>query len=200
MTIIRHFTTEHRVEPSAINEDYVPYVWLKKVFSDVEVANVLSLWSTDKAHLGMIGKSTLDPSIRNSAIQFIEVKDNEWLYDKLAMTSIMINSSKYKFDILGFACLLQLAQYGQDGFYEWHADIGKGDTSQRKLSISVQLSDPDEYEGGELQLMNGGEYLSLPKDRGSVVIFPSYVMHRVQPISKGLRRSLVGWIGGPTFR
>jgi PKHD-type hydroxylase len=80
-------------------------------------------------------------------------------------------------------------------------DMGGGNSITRKISIVVQLSDPDEYEGGELQIQTGSEsYISILKKKGAVTLFPSYMRHRVTPVTKGVRKSLVLWVGGSTFR
>jgi PKHD-type hydroxylase len=70
--------------------------------------------------------------------------------------------------------------------------------ARRKLSLVCQLSDPSEYEGGELQI-NTGEIFTPEKQKGTVILFPSYLLHRVTPVTKGTRRSLVLWIEGPAF-
>ena len=86
------------------------------------------------------------------------------------------------------------------GFYRWHVDNNmQSDVPPRKLSMTVQLSDPSEYTGGELQL-HDGEVQTAVNSRGHVIIFPSYVLHRVQPVTSGTRRSLVVWANGPGFK
>jgi PKHD-type hydroxylase len=70
----------------------------------------------------------------------------------------------------------------------------------RKLSLSVQLSEPEDYEGGSLLLYNGEEPMTLPKTRGTGLFFPSYSLHEVTPVTKGIRYSLVAWFLGPRFK
>ena len=77
--------------------------------------------------------------------------------------------------------------------------MGPDETSSRKISIVVQLSDPLEYEGGELQISDGGTNRVCEKTKGTIIIFPSYLLHRVTPVTKGTRRSLVLWVTGPPF-
>jgi PKHD-type hydroxylase len=76
--------------------------------------------------------------------------------------------------------------------------------SKRRISITVQLSDPEEYEGGTLQMFRGGNiegpYIEAEKNAGCVFIFPSYMMHRVTPVTKGTRKSFVLWLGGGHYR
>jgi PKHD-type hydroxylase len=75
--------------------------------------------------------------------------------------------------------------------------------SKRKVSITVQLSDPSEYEGGDLQYFRGGNPDNADtvfKKKGYVFLFPSYMMHRVTPVTQGVRKSLVLWVGGEHYR
>ena len=84
------------------------------------------------------------------------------------------------------------------GKYDWHLDVGKDDISRRKLSAVVLLSDPSEFDGGELQIMTSKDPKTVPLKRGSIVFFPSFLLHRVTPVTRGERRSLVFWVEGPT--
>jgi PKHD-type hydroxylase len=70
----------------------------------------------------------------------------------------------------------------------------------RKLSVVLQLSDPSEYEGGDLEIMNCSEPTQVKKEKGLVTAFPSFMLHRVTPVTKGIRRTLVVWLTGPRFR
>ena len=81
-------------------------------------------------------------------------------------------------------------------------DIGQGNVNRRKLATTVQLSDPKDYEGGDFQIWYGGEdgFITLPREKGDVLIFPTFYLHRVTPITKGERRALVFWTGGEPFR
>ena len=90
--------------------------------------------------------------------------------------------------------------YSSGGHYDWHTDVGSGALSHRKVSITVQLSKPDEYEGGNLELLRGEYNEVAPRGLGTVVIFPSYMLHRVTEITKGTRKSLVLWVGGSHYR
>ena len=96
----------------------------------------------------------------------------------------------------------QLAVYEGDknAHYDWHTDIGWGDSSMydRKISAIVILSNPEEYEGGDVEFDNGEKYGSL--ERGTVITFPSYLRHKVHPVTEGIRVSLVFWVEGPRFR
>jgi PKHD-type hydroxylase len=96
----------------------------------------------------------------------------------------------------------QIGRYksADEGHYDWHMDAGAPkDGIQRKLSISILLSDPSEFEGGELQF-KGIEDQKILTKQGSIVVFPSFVEHKVTPVTKGVRYSAVTWASGPSFR
>jgi len=148
------------------------------------------------------GKNT---EVRKSQIFWIP-KTQEWgdLHQKIMTLVGQCNKEFFNFDISSLTEHLQYTEYdaSYQGHYDWHFDVGEGALNcGRKLSVSIQLSDPSEYEGGELQFsMDGDKILVAEKEQGTMVIFPSYLRHRVTPVTKGLRRSLVTWITGPPFR
>jgi PKHD-type hydroxylase len=99
---------------------------------------------------------------------------------------------------------IQIAQYAEGCFYDWHEDSypAQENGMQRKLSLSVQLSDPKDYVGGDFILgdRHGSNNVLLPKKQGAVFVFPSFIPHTVTPITKGERYSAVGWMNGLAFR
>ena len=89
----------------------------------------------------------------------------------------------------------------EKGKYDWHDDILEDKTdTMRKLSISVQISNGNEYEGGELEIVTPPINFIAPKKKGTIIIFPSFLVHRVKEVTKGNRISLVLWIDGPAFK
>ena len=142
------------------------------------------------------------PEVRQTQTGWIANNaDTVWFYDKMAFIARKINSIFYRFDLYGFMEDMQYTVYGSGGdHYDWHIDAGSSTDCPRKLSFSLQLSDPSEYEGGNLEFMiNKGGHVAQ-KDRGLVVAFPSYRLHRVTPVTKGIRKSIVVWTTGPQFR
>jgi PKHD-type hydroxylase len=96
----------------------------------------------------------------------------------------------------------QIGRYksADEGYYDWHVDSSQPQNGiQRKLSISMLLSDPSEFEGGELQF-KGIEDRKILTKQGSIVVFPSFIEHRVTPVTKGVRYSAVTWVIGPSFK
>jgi PKHD-type hydroxylase len=148
------------------------------------------------------GKTFLKNSqkIRNSNISWLyPSKDLEWVYRRLTDVILELNNKFFKFEIYGFIEGLQFTHYKEpNGKYQKHVDRSVN-TRIRKLSLSVQLSDPNSYEGGEL-ILNEGNEIVIPKEQGNLILFPSFVLHEVKPVTKGERFSLVAWITGPNFK
>jgi PKHD-type hydroxylase len=121
-----------------------------------------------------------------------------WFYERLVAICRRLNRD-YRFDLTDFSEPPQYLVYHHDenGHFDWHMD--QGTQPPRKLSLTLQLTDPSRYEGGELQF-NGGNIVCAPKDRGAAIAFPSYIVHRVTPVTAGTRKAIVAWITGPSFR
>jgi PKHD-type hydroxylase len=127
---------------------------------------------------------------------------NAHIWEKIANIIWTANRQFFRFDLRGCYEAMQLGVYTEhdQGHYDWHIDSGlETNTVPRKLSMALLLSDPSEFEGGELQIMRAGVPESVEQKRGRAWFFPSYLMHRVTPVTKGIRRSLVMWVGGPAF-
>jgi PKHD-type hydroxylase len=144
-------------------------------------------------------KQNLD--IRRTDIAWLDVNvETQYIYDKIANIVALSNVQWFKYDITGLDGLMQLGNYKSvdEGKYDWHID--KGSVYTRKLSVIVQLTCPTVYAGGDLQLFCSSNPLTVEKKRGRVVVFPSWVLHRVTPVVSGSRQSLVAWVTGPSFR
>lgn len=204
MAVIKPFRQVQNIKRKDLNYDLVDYVWLTNYFTEEEVAGIRALWDDEliiDAGVNKAGTDHKDEDLRKSKVMFIDTqKDKDWIYDKLTQACLQINTNRFKFDITGFQTQLQLANYTEGDFFEWHMDYGAGDISNRKLSITVQLSDPEEYEGGDLQFMANHKVVSAPKTKGTAIVFPSYAMHRVLPVTSGNRKSIVGWIAGQPYK
>lgn len=96
---------------------------------------------------------------------------------------------------------LQFGEYTTGSKYDWHHDVNWEGTGpyDRKLSLVIQLSDPSQYDGGDFEFQDVEQPVNF-RTRGSVLIFPSYLPHRVTEVTRGVRNSLVGWIEGPRWR
>lgn len=141
-------------------------------------------------------------AVRRSHIVWLDhdAPDTAWIAARLTRLVAEVNREVFNFALTGFDEDIQLTEYRAEvaGFYDWHADIGgRGIPQSRKLSLTVQLSDPADYDGGALELNSRGEPEVAPCGRGTAIAFPSYVLHRVTPVTRGVRRSLVVWVHGP---
>lgn len=158
----------------------------------------------EKAELAARG--TGRDSIRVTKIAWFERNaQTESFYARMEEIVLRLNAQFFHYDLSGLVSF-QYALYDgtEGGHFDWHKDYGKdyGAVGQepRKLSFSIQLSDPAQYQGGELEVRAGNQVDIAPKTRGAVVAFPSYVLHRVTPTTSGARKSLVVWAVGPEFK
>ena len=163
--------------------------------------------------LAKVGTARDDPEIRKTSVYFVPTKikskanDIAWYFLKQA------NKEYFHYDLELFESV-QFAEYKDGAFYDWHQDVAQPDGKnnvRRKLSLTFVLSDPDTFEGGELQFYNGGRPMYTSKKdleltendmkaQGSLIIFDSRDWHRVTPVTKGVRYSVVCWSSGQAFR
>lgn len=181
-----------------------PYVVFDKHFTLEECDRIIALHRVTEMKPAEIGDGTVDPEIRTTEIGWVPWNDSQnWLYGKLAQVCQSVQSNWYPFILAGFVESLQLTHYRAEnsGHYEMHRDMGTRQMSCRKLSLVVQLSEPDSYEGGNLEILGipGAEKRVSETHRGTVIAFPAYELHRVTRLTKGERWSLVAWVHGPPF-
>ena len=137
-------------------------------------------------------------SIRKSSAVFVTPnKSTNWVFERLGKATREVNDAVYGFDVSQFREGFQFTRYEVGEYYGPHFDIGPGKLTERKLSLTVQLSAPEEYTGGELIIYP--EFVA-PKDQGTMTVFPSFMCHDVRPVTAGVRYSLVSWLAGPQFR
>lgn len=180
-----------------------PWAWWGGAFTDQELD-----WLQEKAKnagtnaaVGGNGNGSVNSNVRRSQVDWLRnTSDTSWVFEKLADVASKINAEHFRFDLTGFGEPLQLTNYDQSehGMYGWHQDFGGG--ISRKLSMAVQLTDPSEYEGGNLQMMTNSEPQTVRKQRGLIAVFPAYMLHQVTPVTRGSRQSLVAWVSGPSFK
>jgi predicted 2-oxoglutarate/Fe(II)-dependent dioxygenase YbiX len=151
---------------------------------------------------GKLGPGNSNAQIRRSQVVMLGNESKyDWIYDRLWVAAQECNRRFFCVDIAGVEANVQLARYdsADRGFYDWHTDFA-GLRPLRKLSISIQLSRPEDYDGGDLELLYGTAPERLDKARGAFLAFPSFMLHRVTPVTRGTRWSLVAWILGTRWR
>jgi PKHD-type hydroxylase len=176
------------------------WAWRTGVFTPEELDTIIEIGnSTELLKANTYGEQS--DKTRNSYVNFLYPNEvTNWIFARMAGAINEINSQFFKFDLTGMEQGIQFTRYVAPGqHYDWHVDRGFL-TATRKLSVSVQLSDPKDYKGGDFEMMFGRVPQKVKKDRGMTVFFPSYTMHRVKPVTQGTRYSLVAWISGPPFK
>lgn len=140
--------------------------------------------------------NVVDISVR--AVDIWVIHENyEWVDELIAREIRDKNEEIYDFDLTGLLERPQLIRYSEGGHYDWHVDIGRGDNSTRKLSISWILN--SDFDGGQLCFFQDRE-ICIPFTEGQGCVFPSFMPHKVQPVTSGERWALVAWMSGIPFR
>ena len=134
-------------------------------------------------------------SYRRSETAWLTPDDSAGIYETVKSTLLSANDEFYRFAIYGMD-QIQIIRYEPGCFFVDHTDIAHAHAAHRKISLLVQLSSPDDYEGGDVVLANR---LTVPKSLGAGTIFPAWVQHRVDPITSGTRYSLAAWAKGAWF-
>lgn len=182
------------------NIDQTDIKAVQDVFSDEQL-----MWINNLKELYPYQDATTvgngDDSVRKSRIKWIHYDDKSWwVYDRLSELFVEVNKD-FGFDLHSIVDSLQYTEYYEGGgHYDWHMDIGPYPINHRKISVTIQLSDSNEYEGGDFDIWTGGSFKTLPRIKSCGIFFPSFLLHRVTPITKGCRKSLVLWIGGGNYK
>lgn len=188
------FNTDSKIDQSN-------YYCFKDGFSAQElewIDNLKELYPYEEA--SVVGGDEVK-NVRKSKVKWIHIDDtSHWVYDKI-QSFILEANNVWKFDLHSIVDSIQYTEYYDDGgHYGWHMDIGPHPINHRKVSVTIQLSNPEDYDGGELELWTGAGIQKVEKHKGCAILFPSYMLHRITPVTKGVRKSLVLWVGGSTFR
>lgn len=182
--------------------DFMPQL----TFTKEECEKIIKIADNQYAHKASVGAdqdSKVDRRIRSVDNYTIRMnQDNWWIFEKIAAAVGTANADFYRYDLYGITHELQLLHYKavDNDHYHWHADVGPGSSSFRKISVSIPLSDPNSYKGGDLELNDNGREVTAPREQGAINMFPSYQIHRVAPVTEGERWVIVIWINGPRFK
>lgn len=169
---------------------------VKTTFTPEQITELINIVVTDNNTAGV---STSDENhelkkVRRTKVQWLDHVKYDWVYKELIGIARQIDK-KYQFGISRVREPIQIALYdeSEQGFYDWHMDWGGGST-ERKISISVPLNDPSEYEGGHLEFCIDNKVIAPLQAKGTAIVFPSLISHRVMPVTKGKRYSMVIWV------
>jgi len=176
--------------------------WATDIFTDEEIERILVIGK--RLNPTPAKTDTKDCSdVRRSYVSWIGANiQTKWIYEKLTDAILMHNEKFWNYELTEIE-RIQFTHYvsEENGMYVSHIDSMPWEKpTNRKLSLVVQLSDPSEYEGGDLKLHLANTPTTITKQRGMTVFFPSHTLHEVTPVTKGERYSLVAWVHGPNLR
>lgn len=173
------------------------------VFSSDECRRIVgAALSGEFRDAALVGGVRADNTRRSRIYWLDEDGVDGWIFRRMLEKVAEANRHHFAFSIEEFAEKMQVAWYGAEpgGFFDWHVDLGEGPSAaRRKLTAIVQLSDPSVYEGGDLETNSDGHVRTSSRQIGSGLFLPSFVLHRVTPVMRGERYSLVLWAHGPAF-
>ena len=143
----------------------------------------------------------VDTNTRTSHISWIPFSKMDNMYKDIDKIMQATNRNHFGFDGMTINEMAQYTEYPEGGFYEWHVDNDvdmRHEPPVRKISMTLLLSPESEFEGGDLELMSEGKVAKLKQ--GHAIFFASFIRHRVKPVTRGRRQSLVMWFGGTPFK
>ena len=175
------------------------------IFTPQQCQMVIDKGMSLKKEMAAVGMNRpgggVDPKKRITTISWIPFKDMPEMYRDIEKTMLQANNNHFGFEGMRLTEVAQFTHYLEGGFYDWHMDNdvqGKHQPPVRKISMTLLLSDPATFEGGELEFMSDGKTAKLKQ--GQAIFFASWLQHRVKPVTRGERKSLVMWFGGPPFK
>ena len=195
-----------------------PHCFWQGAFTEEELDHICDLMSNSSLEEATIASSDLDTNelevapllntgTRRSAVSFLQYnEESRWIFERINFVVESVNNRWYNFDLNGYDTFQYTEYRGEEnGYSDWHVDSFFGAAPKemhetRKLSLTCLLNDPKEFVGGELQFGHETNVHSTEMVRGTIILFPSFSLHRVTPITSGIRKSLVTWITGPKFK
>ena len=200
----------------APTSNWTTFAYYKNVFNDQMINDLTQMvesnYKFEKGRTGVaeLGTDTDSYDTNNRDIAYLDpAPHTKWLYDLLFPLVLKANQETFHFDIDIVTDPIHYVIYpaptgpqsNDGGHLDWHMDTGAHAVNKRKLAMTVQLSDPKDYDGGDFEIWFGGKKpILVPREKGDVIIFPAFCMHRVKPTTRGERRCLVFWTGGRPFR
>ena len=180
---------------------------VQPIFSPSRCQDIINIGQQQKAEEAKVGHSDVkegkyDTKKRITTISWIPFKALPEMYKIIERTMKQVNGNHFGYDGMQITEPAQFTEYPKGGFYDWHTDAEANcqyEPPVRKISMTILLSDPSEFEGGDLEFMTEG---NKPPQlmQGQAIFFCSLIRHRVAKVKKGRRRSLVMWFGGPPFK
>ena len=178
---------------------------IKPIFTPQQCEMVIQAGHKQKPQVAQVGMnksgSGVDTKKRTTTISWIPFKEMKEMYSQIEATMQATNLNHFGFENMKITEPAQFTEYPKGGFYDWHMDLDVNGTHEppvRKISMTILLSDPSKFKGGHLEFMEKNKVPELKQ--GQAIFFASFIRHRVAPVTKGIRRSLVMWFGGTPFK
>jgi len=175
------------------------------LFTPDQCRQIIEAGRSQKPQTAQVGMNKpgggTDTKKRVTTISWIPFKEMGHMYYDLNKFIQKTNENHFGFGDIRVTENAQFTEYPEGGFYDWHMDCDVNMSHEppvRKISMTLLLNDPKEFEGGELEVMAPGKYADMKQ--GHAIIFASFLNHRVNPVKRGVRQSLVVWFGGKPFR
>ena len=175
------------------------------IFTPQQCEMVIEAGHKQKLEVAQVGmnnpKGGVDTKKRTTTISWIPFKEMTEMYSQIEATMQTSNLNHFGFENMKITEPAQFTEYPKGGFYDWHMDLDINGTHEppvRKISMTILLSDPSTFKGGNLEFMEKNKVPELKQ--GQAIFFASFIRHRVAPVTKGIRRSLVMWFGGTPFK
>ena len=175
------------------------------MFSPQQCQDIINAGHAEKPQEAQVGMNKpgggVDKKKRTTTISWIPFKKLPQMYKKVEHQLSLVNLNHFGFENVQITEPAQFTEYPKGGFYDWHMDLdihGAHEPPVRKISMTCLLSDPTTFTGGELEFMEKNKIPNLKQ--GQAIFFASFLRHRVAPVKKGIRRSLVMWFGGQPFK
>lgn len=188
---------------------HIGAIGVRPVFSEAEIERVKTSAGAgwEAGTIGAVGASQKVGFVNKAAVrqmtqQQLKVERDGFPINKIAAEVANFNSMAWRFQLCGFVDddMPWLMRYTAPGdHYDWHVDVGHAANGSRKLGFTVQLSRPDEYDGGDLEFLNVPYDRAAVRAKGALVVFPAFFAHRVTAVTRGTRLALVGWIHGDSY-
>jgi PKHD-type hydroxylase len=175
------------------------------LFTPQQCQDIINAGHAEKPQEAQVGMNKpgggVDKKKRTTTISWIPFDKLPQMYKKVEHQLSIVNLNHFGFENVQITEPAQFTEYPKGGFYDWHMDLdvhGQHEPPIRKISMTCLLSDPSTFTGGELEFMEKNKIPNLKQ--GQAIFFASFLRHRVAPVKKGIRRSLVMWFGGQPFK
>jgi len=186
-----------------INDKFEFVIYKENFLSDLECDKLIKTLDTDELTGGELVGDYRDSIVNKNVRQTLNIDfQDKNLFKRLNTATKIANEQYFNYNIDSIDTL-RFLKYGIGGTYNWHTDYGRHECSMRKLTAIIQLSDGNNYEGGDFEFgltdKEGTGLITGNRTKGCLLVFPSFLSHRVTPITKGIRCSIITWMEGDTF-